>query len=158
MATKTKAKPRSKKPKDTPVADPAIADPPVDATPSMNGSPTVAEPAAKKRPAKPETETRNLTSPSRVNVCRDVANSLKMVSDENRVKIAMILLENPGTNVTDLCKLSGGNSQPAMSHHLALMRHGSIVQPVRRGKNNNYELTEKGLKLATMLKGLIDAK
>ena len=35
-------------------------------------------------------------------------------------------------------------SQPAVSHHLALLRHGGIIAPRRQGKNNFYSLTETG--------------
>jgi DNA-binding transcriptional ArsR family regulator len=35
-------------------------------------------------------------------------------------------------------------TQPALSHHLALMRHAGIVQADRRGKNNFYCLTDSG--------------
>ena len=46
-------------------------------------------------------------------------------------------------------------SQPATSHHLALLRHGSIVAPHRQGKNNFYGLTETGEKLASVVKTVI---
>jgi len=46
-------------------------------------------------------------------------------------------------------------SQPAVSHHLALLRHGSIIAPRRQGKNNFYGLTEEGEELAKIVKGLI---
>jgi len=35
-------------------------------------------------------------------------------------------------------------SQPATSHHLALLRHGGIIAPRRQGKNNSYALTDAG--------------
>ena len=46
-------------------------------------------------------------------------------------------------------------SQPAVSHHLALLRHGSIIAPRRQGKNNFYGLTESGEELAKVVKALI---
>ena len=45
-------------------------------------------------------------------------------------------------------------SQPAVSHHLALLRHGRIVEPRRQGKNTFYSLTETGEALARIIKGL----
>jgi ArsR family transcriptional regulator, zinc-responsive transcriptional repressor len=46
-------------------------------------------------------------------------------------------------------------SQPAVSHHLALLRHGGIIAPRRQGKNNFYSLTDTGAALADVVKGLI---
>ena len=45
-------------------------------------------------------------------------------------------------------------SQPAVSHHLALLRHGGIIVPRRQGKNNFYSLTETGEHLAGIVKDL----
>jgi DNA-binding transcriptional ArsR family regulator len=46
-------------------------------------------------------------------------------------------------------------SQPAVSHHLALLRHGGIIAPRRRGKNNFYSLTDEGEELARVVKGVV---
>ena len=46
-------------------------------------------------------------------------------------------------------------SQPAVSHHLALLRHGGIIAPRRQGKNNFYSLTDTGADLAHVVKNLI---
>ena len=46
-------------------------------------------------------------------------------------------------------------SQPAVSHHLALLRLGGIVDRRRQGKNNFYSLTETGSELARVVKNLI---
>jgi DNA-binding transcriptional ArsR family regulator len=46
-------------------------------------------------------------------------------------------------------------SQPAVSHHLALLRHGSIIAPRRQGKNNYYGLTETGEILAGIVKKIL---
>ena len=46
-------------------------------------------------------------------------------------------------------------SQPAVSHHLALLRHGGIIAPRRQGKNNFYSLTDTGTDLARVVKNLI---
>ena len=47
-------------------------------------------------------------------------------------------------------------SQPAVSHHLALLRHGGIIAPRRQGKNNFYGLTEIGEELSKVVDHLID--
>src|SRR3982750_4829449 len=63
---------------------------------------------------------------------------LKHVSDPTRLQVILILAEGE-RHVGALCaQLS--QSQPAVSHHLALLRHGGIIAPRRQGKNNFYSL------------------
>ena len=78
---------------------------------------------------------------------------LKQVSDPTRLQIVLMLAEGE-KNVGALCEALN-QSQPATSHHLALLRHGSIIAPRRQGKNNFYGLTEAGEKLATIVKTVI---
>jgi DNA-binding transcriptional ArsR family regulator len=42
-----------------------------------------------------------------------------------------------------------------LSHHLALLRHGGIVERRRLGKNNFYTLTDTGYRLSKIVKGVI---
>jgi DNA-binding transcriptional ArsR family regulator len=78
---------------------------------------------------------------------------LKHVSDPTRLQVILILSEGE-RHVGALCaQLS--QSQPAVSHHLALLRHGNIIAPRRQGKNNFYSLTETGSDLARVVKNLI---
>ena len=78
---------------------------------------------------------------------------LKHVSDPTRLQVILILAEGE-RHVGALCaQLS--QSQPAVSHHLALLRHGGIIAPRRQGKNNFYSLTETGADLARVVKNLI---
>src|SRR3974390_1875994 len=78
---------------------------------------------------------------------------LKHVSDPTRLQVILILSEGE-RHVGALCaQLS--QSQPAVSHHLALLRHGSIIAPRRQGKNNFYSLTDTGTDLARVVKNLI---
>jgi DNA-binding transcriptional ArsR family regulator len=85
---------------------------------------------------------------------RRVAELLKQVSDPTRLQVLMLLSEKE-RNVTELCADLGTQSQPAVSHHLALLRHGGIIAPRRQGKNNFYSLTEVGTDLAGVVKGLM---
>jgi DNA-binding transcriptional ArsR family regulator len=79
---------------------------------------------------------------------------LKHVSDPTRLQVILILAEGE-RHVGALCaQLS--QSQPAVSHHLALLRHGGIIAPRRQGKNNFYSLTETGTDLARVVTNLID--
>ena len=78
---------------------------------------------------------------------------LKHVSDPTRLQVILILSEGE-RHVGALCaQLS--QSQPAVSHHLALLRHGGIIAPRRQGKNNFYSLTETGSDLARVVTNLI---
>jgi DNA-binding transcriptional ArsR family regulator len=78
---------------------------------------------------------------------------LKQVSDATRLQIIVELADGE-RHVGALCELLG-QSQPAVSHHLALLRHGSIITPRRQGKNNFYSLSEVGADLASVVKELI---
>ncbi len=46
-------------------------------------------------------------------------------------------------------------SQPAVSHHLALLRHRGIVECRRHGKNSLYSLTDTGYRLSKIVKGMV---
>ena len=78
---------------------------------------------------------------------------LKQVSDPTRLQIVMMLYE--GERHVGALSETLSQSQPAVSHHLALLRHGGIIVPRRQGKNNFYSLTEAGEKLAGIVKGVI---
>jgi DNA-binding transcriptional ArsR family regulator len=78
---------------------------------------------------------------------------LKHVSDPTRLQVILILAEGE-QHVGALCaQLS--QSQPAVSHHLALLRHGGIIAPRRQGKNNFYSLTDAGAELAKVVNTLM---
>src|ERR1700759_2744723 len=78
---------------------------------------------------------------------------LKQVSDATRLQIILMLAEGE-RHVGGLCEPLN-QSQPAVSHHLALLRHGGIIAPRRQGKNNFYSLTEIGEGLAKIVQGVI---
>jgi DNA-binding transcriptional ArsR family regulator len=78
---------------------------------------------------------------------------LKQVSDATRLQVILMLTEGERHvgSLSDELK----QSQPAVSHHLALLRHGGIISPRRQGKNNFYGLTEVGEGLAKVVKNLL---
>lgn len=78
---------------------------------------------------------------------------LKHVSDPTRLQVILTLAEGE-RHVGALCEQLN-QSQPAVSHHLALLRHGGIITPRRQGKNNFYDLTETGAALSKVVKQLI---
>ena len=70
------------------------------------------------------------------------AGLLKQVSDPTRLQIVLMLAEKE-RYVGAICEVMN-QSQPATSHHLALLRHGGIIAARRQGKNNFYSLTDSG--------------
>ena len=78
---------------------------------------------------------------------------LKQVSDPTRLRIILMLAEFE-RHVGAISELVE-QSQPSVSHHLALLRHGGLVAPRREGKNNFYGLTERGERLSDLVKGMI---
>jgi DNA-binding transcriptional ArsR family regulator len=85
---------------------------------------------------------------------RRVADLLKQVSDPTRLQVLMLLSEKE-RNVSELCTDLGTQSQPAVSHHLALLRHGRLIEPRRDGKHNFYGLTDAGRELARVVNSVI---
>ena len=72
-------------------------------------------------------------------VVRDLAQVFKLLSDETRLRILLYLAQSGELHVTDLCsKLE--QSQPAVSHHLALLRVSSLIESRREGKHNFYSV------------------
>jgi DNA-binding transcriptional ArsR family regulator len=93
------------------------------------------------------------TSDARLQQAKRASILLKHVSDPTRLQVILILAEGE-RHVGALCdQLS--QSQPAVSHHLALLRHGGIIAPRRQGKNNFYSLTDVGSDLAHVVQGLV---
>lgn len=84
----------------------------------------------------------------------DLVKLFKLLSDETRLRILYYLTQRNELHVRALCELLN-ESQPAVSHHLALLRHGGIIAPRRQGKNNYYSLTDTGAELAKVVKHLI---
>jgi DNA-binding transcriptional ArsR family regulator len=89
----------------------------------------------------------------RYHVARRASILLKHVSDPTRLQVILILADGE-RHVGALCSQLS-QSQPAVSHHLALLRHGGIIAPRRQGKNNFYSLTDTGTDLAKVVKNLI---
>ena len=80
---------------------------------------------------------------------------LKQVSDPTRLQVVSLLAEGE-RHVGGLCDQLNNLSQPAVSHHLTLLRVGGIVARRRQGKNNFYSLTETGYQLSKIVKGVAD--
>jgi ArsR family transcriptional regulator len=76
------------------------------------------------------------------NLERDLVQVFKLLADETRLRILMYLMKEPEINVTSLCERLG-QSQPAVSHHLALLRVSGLIQPRRDGKHNFYSVRKE---------------
>jgi DNA-binding transcriptional ArsR family regulator len=89
----------------------------------------------------------------RTKIFQRAAILLKQVSDPTRVQLVSLLSEGEH-HVGGLCD-HFNMSQPAVSHHLALLRHGGIIESRRQGKNNFYSLTDTGYRLSKIVKGVV---
>jgi ArsR family transcriptional regulator, arsenate/arsenite/antimonite-responsive transcriptional repressor len=73
---------------------------------------------------------------------KDLVQVFKLLSDETRLRILTYLAREGELHVTALCdKL--GQSQPAVSHHLALLRVAGLIEARRDGKHNFYSVRTK---------------
>jgi len=81
------------------------------------------------------------------------ASLLKRLSDPTRLQVVTLLTDGE-RHVGGLCD-QFNLTQPAVSHHLALLRLGGIVDRRRQGKNNFYSLTDTGFRLSNICKGMV---
>ena len=132
-------------PAPAPLAPTATASVPV--VPALASTPTLAS-----KPVSTKVKTVKAAA-NRATLARRASVMLKFVSDPTRLQVILFLAETEH-HVGALCEQLG-QSQPAVSHHLALLRHGGIIWPRRSGKNNFYSLSETGTELAKVVKSLL---
>ena len=70
---------------------------------------------------------------------RELTQIFKLLSDETRLRILMYLIREGELHVTALCERLE-QSQPAVSHHLALLRVAGLIEARRDGKHNFYSV------------------
>ena len=70
---------------------------------------------------------------------KELVRWFKLLADETRLRILFYLLEQHELNVRALCDLLD-LSQPAVSHHLALLRVDGLIECRREGKHNFYRI------------------
>jgi ArsR family transcriptional regulator, arsenate/arsenite/antimonite-responsive transcriptional repressor len=73
---------------------------------------------------------------------RELVQLFKLLADETRLRILYFLMQRDELNVRTLCELLD-QSQPAVSHHLALLRVAGIIECRRDGKHNFYHVVPK---------------
>ena len=69
---------------------------------------------------------------------------LKLLSDATRLRILLCLMRNGELHVARLCDLLG-HSQPAISHHLGLLRTAGVIEVRRDGKFSFYRILPRRL-------------
>jgi ArsR family transcriptional regulator, arsenate/arsenite/antimonite-responsive transcriptional repressor len=69
----------------------------------------------------------------------DLVQLFKLLADETRLQILHYLRQTEELNVRTFCRLLR-QSQPAVSHHLALLRVAGVLECRRDGKHNFYRL------------------
>lgn len=75
---------------------------------------------------------------------RDLTDVFKLLSDRSRLTIVLALAKKGPMHVSALVKLLK-QTQPAVSHHLALMRRVGLLGCDRNGKHNYYYLASNYL-------------
>ncbi len=71
-----------------------------------------------------------------------LAQVFKLLADESRLKILLALAQDRELHVTALCELLE-QTQPAVSHHLTLLRMSRLVGFRRDGKHNYYRVESR---------------
>jgi ArsR family transcriptional regulator len=101
-------------------------------------------------------ETGPLIAPSQLDaeVAKDLVQCFKLLADETRLRILHYLMQQDEMHVRALCILLE-QSQPAVSHHLALLRVAGFIDSRRDGKHNYYHLAPK--RFHDILKRMIGA-
>ena len=83
-------------------------------------------------------------------VVRDLVQVFKLLADETRMRILFYLSRAGELHVRALCDLLD-QSQPAVSHHLALMKTAELLELRREGKHNFYRIVPQRFEQALAL-------
>jgi DNA-binding transcriptional ArsR family regulator len=76
-------------------------------------------------------------------VAKDLVRLFKLLADATRLRIVYFLMQQKEIHVRALCERLG-QSQPAVSHHLSLLRSAGLIDARRQGKHNFYRLLPDG--------------
>jgi ArsR family transcriptional regulator len=95
-------------------------------------------PVAAPAPARQHNHARRFPELS-VRLEKDLVQVFKLLADETRLKVLLYLMQEGELHVSALCERLH-QSQPAVSHHLALLRDAGIIEPRRDGKHNFYSV------------------
>ncbi|MFM2096815.1 MAG: hypothetical protein RIS70_3939 [Planctomycetota bacterium] len=87
----------------------------------------------------------SIPSPLNPSVASDLVGLFKLLADETRLQILHFLTQRKELNVGALCDLLH-QSQPAVSHHLALLKEAGLIEMRRQGKHNFYRLVPQNIR------------
>lgn len=73
---------------------------------------------------------------------KELVTVFKLLSDETRLRILLYLVREEELHVSALCERLC-QSQPAVSHHLALLRDAEVIEARREGKHNYYSIRKQ---------------
>jgi DNA-binding transcriptional ArsR family regulator len=72
-------------------------------------------------------------------LAKEAVEFFKLLADETRLRIVYVLKQRGELNVQTMCRILQ-LTQPAVSHHLALLRVAGLIELRREGKHNFYRL------------------
>lgn len=72
-------------------------------------------------------------------IAKSLVELFRLLADETRLRILSLLQQQQELNVRTLCNFLS-QSQPAVSHHLALLRGAGLIEMRRSGKHNFYHI------------------
>lgn len=75
---------------------------------------------------------------------KQLASIFHVFADENRLMIIQMLLNGKELSVSDIGKALN-QSQPAVSHHLSLLKVAGVIDFRRDGRFNRYKLSAEGM-------------
>lgn len=87
----------------------------------------------------------SIPSPLNPPVASDLVGLFKLLADETRLQILHYLTQRKEFHVGALCDLLQ-QSQPAVSHHLALLKEAGLIEMRRQGKHNFYRLVPQKIR------------
>ena len=73
---------------------------------------------------------------------KELVSIFKLLADETRLRVLMNLMRERELHVSALCDRLD-QSQPAVSHHLALLRCAGLIEARRDGKHNFYSVRRR---------------
>ena len=101
----------------------------------MNPTTINGKPRGQKAPAKGSSPVMRVSDVT----IQSLSEVFKLLADRSRLKILLALAHDGEMHVSALCEMLG-QSQPAVSHHLTLMRMSGLVGYRRDGKHNFYHV------------------
>jgi DNA-binding transcriptional ArsR family regulator len=109
---------------------------------------SIAQPKRASRLAASNSEPRPLNKSTQLDddVAEDLVQCFKLFADETRLRILHYLMQQKEMHVRALCTLLE-QSQPAVSHHLALLRVAGFIDSRRDGKLFSADSTEGSLQI-----------